>query len=113
MIVVMMHHHGMSLQEAVDFVGDQCKKSVHRFIEDTHRLPSWGPELDEQVQAYVRGLADWIIGSLHWSYDTERYFGKKGPENKKSRVVELLPVRIPEAVDLENPTQKGSKVRVC
>jgi hypothetical protein len=42
-------------------------------------LPSWGPEIDEQVKIYVDGLADWIVGSLHWSFDSERYFGKLGP----------------------------------
>ena len=98
MVSVVMYHHGMSLQEAVDFVGNQCDESLRRFIEDRQRLPSWGPEIDEQVQTYVRSLADWFIGGLHWSFSTERYFGKKGSEIKKSRVVELLPVKIPEVV---------------
>ena len=99
----MMHHHGMTLQEAVDFVGDLCKKSYDRFIEDKARLPSWGYEIDAQVQTYVEGLADWIIGSLHWSFDSERYFGKMGSQIKRSRVVELAPVRVPEPVDFTNP----------
>lgn len=94
MIVIMMHHHGMALQEAVDFVGDLCKKSIDRFMEDRARIPSWGPEIDVQVQAYVQGLADWIVGSLHWSFDSERYFGKEGLQVKKNRIVELAPVRI-------------------
>lgn len=88
----------MSLQEAVDFVGDLCKKSIDRFTEDRARLPSWGPEIDEQVQVYVQGLADWIVGSLHWSFDSERYFGKKGLQVKESRTVELEPVQVPEPV---------------
>lgn len=102
MIVIMMHHHGMSLQGAVDFVGDLCKKSIDRFVEDRARLPSWGHEIDAQVQTYVQGLADWIVGSLHWSFDSERYFGKTGLQIKNSRVVELAPVRVQE-----------SAVRVC
>ena len=90
----MMHHHGMILQEAVDFVGDLCKKRIDHFIEDRARLPSWGLEIDAQVQSYAEGLADWIVGTLHWSFDSERYFGKKGLEIKKSRIVELAPVRV-------------------
>ena len=98
-----MNHRGMALQEAVDFVGDLCKKSIDRFIEDKARLPSWGPEIDEQVQVYVRGLMDWIVGGLHWSFYTERYFGKRGSQIKKARVVELAPVRVTEPVTLAGP----------
>ena len=92
MIVIMTRHHGMTLQEAVGFVGDLCKKSIDRFNEDRPRLPSWSPETDAQVQVYVQGLADWIVGSLHWSFESERYFGKKGGQVKKDRIVELAPV---------------------
>jgi hypothetical protein len=34
-----------------------------------------------------------LIGSLHWSFDSERYFGKDGLEVKKHREVKLLPKR--------------------
>ena len=100
MISIMMHNHGMTLQEAVDFVGDLCEKSLDRFNEDRARLPSWGPEIDAQVQLYVQGQADWIVATLHWSFDSERYFGKKGLEVKKSRIVELEPVRVPDPIAL-------------
>ena len=114
MIVIMMHHHGMSLQEAADFVGDLCKKSIDRFIEDRAHLPSWGPEIDAQVQVYVEGLADWIVGSLHWSFDSERYFGKKGPQIKESRVVNLTPVRVlPPAAFPDPVALEELMARVC
>jgi len=107
MIVIMMHHHGMTLQEAVDFVGGLCKQAIDRFTEDRARLPSWGPEIDAQVQAYVQGLAYWIVGSLHWSFDSERYFGKKGGQIKKDRIVELAPVRVSEPADLAKPDMRA------
>ena len=91
MIVVMMRQEGLDLQSAVDFVGDLCKQSIDRFTEQRANIPSWGPEIDQQVEKYVTGLADWIVGSLHWSLESERYFGTSGLEVKKSRVVELLP----------------------
>lgn len=93
MIVVMMRQEGLDLQSAVDFVGDLCKQSIDRFIEQRAHLPSWGPDIDQQVEKYVGGLADWIVGSLHWSFESERYFGKSGLDVKKTRVVELLPRR--------------------
>ena len=104
----------MALQEAVDFVGDLCKKSIDRFTEDRARLPSWGPEIDAQVQVYVQGLADWIVGSLHWSFESERYFGKKGKQIKRDRIVELAPVRVSEPVDLANSLDVAeSEIRGC
>lgn len=112
MIVIMMRHHGMTLQEAVDFVGDLCKKSIDRFNEDRARLPSWGPEIDAQVQVYVQGLADWIVGSLFWSFDSERYFGRKGSQIKKDLIIELAPVIVSEPVaSVEPPVGTKSGVR--
>jgi len=94
MIPVVMNQEGIDLQSAVDFVGNMCKQSIDRFIEERSRLPSWGPEIDRQVDIYVAGLADWIVGSLHWSFESERYFGKNGRQVKATRVVELLPLRV-------------------
>lgn len=109
MVAIMTHHHGMSLQEAVDFVGGLCNKSFDRFAEDKARLPSWNPEIDEQVQTYVQGLEDWMVSTLHWSFDTERYFGKKGLQVKKRRVVKLAPAVAPKSTALANsPALTGS-----
>ncbi|KAF7318869.1 Terpene-synth-C domain-containing protein [Mycena chlorophos] len=94
MIPVVMHEQGLSLQEAVDFVGEMCKQTIDRFCEDRASLPSWGAQIDREVAIYVDGLANWIVGSLHWSFLSERYFGKTGAQVKRSRVVELLPPRI-------------------
>lgn len=91
MIVILMKHRGLDLQSSVDYVGDMCKQSIDRFIAERDRLPSWGPEIDEQVKIYVDGLADWIVGSLHWSFDSERYFGKLGLQVKATRRVTLYP----------------------
>ncbi|THH32805.1 hypothetical protein EUX98_g1401 [Antrodiella citrinella] len=93
MIVVVMKQYRLDLQSAVDFVGRLCMQAIDRFNNDRKHLPSWGPETDRQVEIYVNGLADWIVGSLHWSFESERYFAKAGPEVKKTRIVELLPKR--------------------
>ncbi|PCH37689.1 terpenoid synthase [Wolfiporia cocos MD-104 SS10] len=93
MIPILMIHQGLSLQEAVDYVGQLCKETIDGFIENQKRIPSWGPEVDREVVLYVQGLQDWIVGSLHWSFMTERYFGKSGAEVKRHRIVKLLPRR--------------------
>ena len=123
MIEVLMHHQSLALQSAVDVVGELCKQSIDRFIEDRAALselsPTWGAKIDREVSVYVEGLASWIVGSLHWSgfifihfhpffsfltrandrsFESERYFGRSGMEIKKTRVVHLLPkVAIPSS----------------
>lgn len=93
MIVIVMQTQGLSLQEAVDFVGDMCKQSIDRFVQAKARLPSFdcGGRIDREVAQYVKGLEDWIVGTLHWSFESTRYFGTIGHIAKKTRVVELLP----------------------
>ncbi|KAG9315373.1 isoprenoid synthase domain-containing protein [Chiua virens] len=93
MIVVLMREQGLDLQGAVDYVGALCKGTVQRFEDNRAMLPSWGEELDKQVAIYVEGLQNWIVGSLHWSFDSERYFGKQGLQVKQNRVIKLLPKR--------------------
>lgn len=97
MIPVVMHQEGVDLQTAVDFVGNMCKQSIDRFNQDRARLPSWGPEIDRDVSVYVDGLANWIVGSLHWSFETERYFGKTGRQVKATRTVQIAPLRASRA----------------
>lgn len=94
MIVVVMNEEGLDLQSAVDFVGNLCKQSIDQFNDDRANLPSWGPKIDRDVAVYVDGLANWICGSLHWSFESERYFGKTGKDVKATRVVNLLPRRV-------------------
>ena len=94
-----MHEQGLDLQDAVNVVGDLCKCAIDRFIRDRAILPSWGPTIDADVRVYVDGLADWIVGSLHWSFETERYFGTavNGKRVKATRVVALRPKIVAQA----------------
>ncbi|KAJ8597532.1 terpenoid synthase [Rhizopogon salebrosus TDB-379] len=91
MIAVLMREQDLDLQGAVDYLGRLCKSTVQRFEDNRAILPSWGEELDRQVGIYVEGLQNWIIGSLHWSFDSTRYFGKDGHTVKQDRIIKLFP----------------------
>ena len=92
-----MINDGLSLQQAVDRIGDLCKQTIDTFIEDQARVPSWGDDVDNDVRLYVNGLQEWIVGSLHWSFMTTRYFGDGGGAVKATRIVELLSQEITKA----------------
>eukprot|EP00753_Platysulcus_tardus_P013398 PLAT3672.1.p1 GENE.PLAT3672.1~~PLAT3672.1.p1 ORF type:complete len:412 (-),score=-36.47 PLAT3672.1:340-1575(-) len=97
MVVILMQYHGHTLQSAIDYVGDLCRQTINTFIENKSKVPSWGPEVDKDVAGYVQGLQEWIVGSLHWSFQTKRYFGDNGAEVKRTRYVKLLPVKPEES----------------
>jgi len=85
-----MIHDGLSLQQAVDRVGEMCKQTIDAFIENQARVPSWGECVDRDVKLYVNGLQEWIVGSLHWSFMTTRYFGDNGGSVKAMRIIDLI-----------------------
>jgi hypothetical protein len=88
-----MTHDGLSLQQAVDRVSEMCKQTIDTFIANQKRVPSWGERIDRDVQLYVGCMQEWIVGSLHWSFITTRYFGNNGAGEsmKMTRIVDLLP----------------------
>ncbi|THH13873.1 hypothetical protein EW146_g6385 [Bondarzewia mesenterica] len=98
LVIVAMNERGYSIQEAINFVGDLCKDTIDSFNSVRRSLPSWGPEIDRQVEQYVDGLQNWIIGSLHWSFETKRYFGDRGQDVKKNLAVKLLPKKTQNSV---------------
>ncbi|KAH9951865.1 terpenoid synthase [Amylocystis lapponica] len=108
LVVNFMQHQNLSLQEALDLIGKLYKENIDVFIENAAQLPSWGPEIDRDVDRYVQGLRDWIIGCLHWSFDSKRYFGDRGTEIKKTLVVDLLPKRKPHKEPAPAPLLKMS-----
>ncbi|KIJ08221.1 hypothetical protein PAXINDRAFT_18633 [Paxillus involutus ATCC 200175] len=102
-IDAVMKEKDLDVQGAMDFVGELCKRSIDRFVEDRKKLPSWGEKIDKDVAVYVEGLADWMPANLHWCFETERYYGKQGKEVKKTRVVTLLP-------KIRNPTNLAASL---
>lgn len=90
LVYVLIHHHGHTVQSAVDHAGKMWRDTMEKFIADEQRLPSWGPVVDDMVQKYVSGLRDWSVGSLHWSFRTHRYFGLDGENVKKNRIVKVI-----------------------
>ncbi|KAH8117137.1 terpenoid synthase [Phellopilus nigrolimitatus] len=94
MVIILEANYGMELQAAMDYVGEMCRLTIENFIENKKRVPSFGcTQIDRDVAGYIQGLQDWIVGSLHWSFMSHRYFGTEGGEVKKHRYVKLLPKR--------------------
>ncbi|KAK4235978.1 isoprenoid synthase domain-containing protein [Achaetomium macrosporum] len=89
--VIMNQSPELDVQQAVDKAGDMCREKTERFNTLYRQVPRWGGPVDLDVQKFVDGLAVCVGGTLHWSYESQRYFGTHGLEIKKTRTVRLLP----------------------
>ncbi|KAF8514883.1 terpenoid synthase [Hysterangium stoloniferum] len=91
MVIILMETHALELQDAVDYVGDMCITTLDKFREYKQDLPKWGTEVDRDVARFIRGLENWLIACLHWSFISGRYFGAQGLVARDTLTVELLP----------------------
>ena len=85
---------GMSMQEAADYSGVIWLGLLDKFREGQQEIRSFGPEVDKMVKTYFRGIENWIVGNIHWSYDCHRYFGVRGQEVKATKTAKLGPVEL-------------------
>lgn len=90
-VTVIMRQFGLGIQAAIDEAGDMCAAKVERFYKLYLNLPRWVGPVDYEVQKLVDGIGFCVGGVMHWSYESQRYFGKRGLEIKKSRTLNLLP----------------------
>ena len=69
-------------------------------------VPSWGPDIDGQIQLYLDGVGNWVRASDCWNFESGRYFGDKGLGIQETRQVPLLrkvaPPRNDETLRREN-----------
>ncbi|EJT99589.1 terpenoid synthase, partial [Dacryopinax primogenitus] len=73
-VMSVMHEQGLGVQDAMNTVGKMFDDVVQNYLAARAALPSWGPEVDRNVQVYLQGLEYWIIGSTEWCFWTQRYF---------------------------------------
>ena len=92
-----MHQFNVDLEGAMQWVVEYHKEVERRFLDGLKRVPSWGPKIDAQMEEYIYGLANWPRCNDCWNFESGRYFGNKGLEIQKSRLVPLLPKNLPDS----------------
>jgi hypothetical protein len=86
---IIMHEHSVDIQGAVDYSGVKFREMFDRFMAAKAHLPSWGEPLDSDIAAFVEALGIWVVGYLHWTFETPRYFGPWYEEAKRTCVVRI------------------------
>ncbi len=92
-LTIVMYQFSCDVDSAMEWVANYHKEIETRFMAAYKSVPSWGPEVDVQVQEYIQHLANWPRGNDCWNFESCRYFGRKGREYQKTRLVPLLPKR--------------------
>ncbi|KAL0958542.1 hypothetical protein HGRIS_000683 [Hohenbuehelia grisea] len=88
-IAVVMLTKCLDIQHAINYVASLYRSTLDLFLHQLQGIPRWGGKIDADVETYVRGLQDWIIGSQQWCFETERYFGDDGDRVRNRRRVKL------------------------
>ncbi|KAF6757194.1 isoprenoid synthase domain-containing protein [Ephemerocybe angulata] len=88
-VTVLMLERGLSLQEASEYIGQQCQSQMQQFVLAKARLSS--SNLPADAIRYIDALGYWMIGNLVWSFETTRYFGADHLRVKETRIVHLRP----------------------
>ncbi|KAJ3718403.1 terpenoid synthase [Lentinula raphanica] len=96
MITTIMNSMGLGLDDALLWVSalhDRLAESFQETYGVIRRELPMMLETSEAAVSYIEGLANWVRANDCWSFETERYFGRKGAMIQNSRIVELLQPR--------------------
>jgi hypothetical protein len=98
-ITTVMHQNKTDIQGAMNWVSNYHKELEAKFMDlYENAIPKFDEPVDTKLARYVDGLGNWVRAGDQWGFESERYFGKKGPEIEKTRWVTLLPKRRVEDV---------------
>lgn len=74
LVVALQHQYQIPLQEAFERAAELHDAQVRTFIELSAHLPSFGAEIDANLQRYLSGLRFMMRGSLDWCLQSGRYW---------------------------------------
>ncbi|KAJ6483194.1 terpenoid synthase [Mycena sanguinolenta] len=92
LVAIVMRTENLNLMDTLDRISSLHDSLVEKFLNAFHQVPHYNDsELNRQVAQFVDGLGNRVRGCDSWSFESERYFGKRGREVQATRRVELLP----------------------
>jgi 5-epi-alpha-selinene synthase len=73
LVLILHYEYHISLEEALKRAVEFHDAQVRNFIELSVKLPSFGSEIDVNLQRYVLALRFWMSGHLDWIMESRRY----------------------------------------
>ncbi|KAG1787689.1 isoprenoid synthase domain-containing protein [Suillus plorans] len=92
LITAIMLELGLDRSGAMAWAARYHTQLEKQFIDGLAQVPSLETCTDiPGLVKYLNGIASWVRANHSWSYESLRYFGTKGTEIQRSRLVPLLP----------------------
>ncbi|KAF8900871.1 isoprenoid synthase domain-containing protein [Gymnopilus junonius] len=88
-VEMVMAERNADVQGAMNWLGQFIASTRVPFLDNAANMPYWGDGVDGRVKIYINSLAQWVRGNDDWAFEGGRYFGKKGPEIQRSRIMTL------------------------
>ena len=73
LVVVLQHKYQIPLEKALKHAIELHDAQVQNFIDLSVQLPSFGAEIDSNLQRYVLALRFWMRGHVDWMIESPRY----------------------------------------
>ncbi|OAX38211.1 terpenoid synthase [Rhizopogon vinicolor AM-OR11-026] len=90
LVFCIMHERDVGLQEAINILTDMLNQRVNDYIKLKSQLPSFGADVDAELQRYLHALENFVQGTVLWYYLSPRYFRGVDVTNRENLVVPLF-----------------------
>ncbi|KAI9369035.1 isoprenoid synthase domain-containing protein [Aspergillus egyptiacus] len=88
-LIFLLRSQGLSIQQAVDRIGEMLEDCYKRWYTALGNLDIWGEKVDKQVLSFADACRNVALGNLHWSFKTGRYLGPEGDQVHETRLLRL------------------------
>ena len=65
-IVSFFHVQGKDLQSSFDLAGELLRSRYRAWYLALAELPTWGEDIDRQVQVYINAVQNMTLANLNW-----------------------------------------------
>ncbi|KAL4256105.1 Isoprenoid synthase domain superfamily protein [Pleurotus pulmonarius] len=89
LITVIMHQFRTDVQDAMHHVANLHARLLNQFLEQWNCVPVFGGPIDSEIRTYCNMLGNWVRANDSWSFESERYYGKRGLEIETTRLVQI------------------------
>jgi len=68
LVFCIMHERDVGLQEAINILTEMLNQRVNDYIKLKSELPSFGTDVDAELQRYLHALENFVQGTVLWYY---------------------------------------------
>ncbi|KAI9654409.1 MAG: hypothetical protein M1831_005375 [Alyxoria varia] len=91
-LVALYRSAGFSAEASFKILDKLLHERYHEWYATLAQMPSWGGNIDFQVQRYIQGVQNVVLANLNWSFRSSRYFGANKDIVRTTGFIDVLPV---------------------